>query len=173
MKLKILLLLALNLVINKGSFSQSVNYNFSNNTTISYLLQDIRKITFDLDLMNIIFYDGNIYSYNVSTINYYSFNENSSSLQEIITVSNLFDLQISPNPTSDNIIASFFINDNTPISIIISDVNGRSIIKENNINPVMGTNKYQFDISTITDGACYFQLTNGKISITKKIIKIK
>jgi len=51
--------------------AQSIHFNYTDGTNASYNLEDVRKITFDADVMNLHLWDGSVYSWNVSTIGYY------------------------------------------------------------------------------------------------------
>jgi hypothetical protein len=161
----------MNLVIFRSSFTQSINFNFSNNTNSSYLLQDIRKITFDFDLMNIVFYDGNVYSWNVSTINSFDYNESSNDVTEILVDGNSFNLQIYPNPSEEFLNISYILKAIDPITIVFTDLNGKVLKEDFIVNPMIGNNKHSINISSFPNGVFNCLLTNGKISVTKKIIK--
>ena len=55
--------------------AQTIDFNYTDGTTSSYNLNDIRKITFDVDIMNLHLWDGTIYSWDVNTIGQYEYNE--------------------------------------------------------------------------------------------------
>ncbi len=59
-KSKHLALLVLTLLFNIELRAQSVHFNYGNGTNASYNLSDLRKITFDADLMNMHLFDGTV-----------------------------------------------------------------------------------------------------------------
>ena len=77
--------LALALVLlTVSSQAQSIYFNYTNGTNASYLLEDVRKITFDNDVMNLHFLDGTLYAWNVSTIGYYQYEESALGVEEVL-----------------------------------------------------------------------------------------
>lgn len=77
---------------------------------------------------------------------------------------------ISPNPAKNDLKITFLQKIN-PGKIIITDINGKTILEKSN------TKGYQYifniDISTIRDGIYFVSFTSGKDTITKKFIKQK
>ena len=68
--MKKLLLLSFIGIVGIGN-AQSIHFNFIDGTNTSYNLEDLRKITFDADVMNLHMLDGSLYAWNVSTIGHY------------------------------------------------------------------------------------------------------
>ncbi len=66
-KPKPLLILALAFLCASFSHAQSIYFNYTDGSNAAYNLADIRKITFDVDLMQLHMNDGSIFSRNVST----------------------------------------------------------------------------------------------------------
>ena len=68
-------LLGMALLFSVGLQAQSIHFNYTDGTNNSYSLVDVRKITFDADLMKLHLWDGTVYAWNVSTIGDYQYNE--------------------------------------------------------------------------------------------------
>ena len=82
--------------------AQSLYFNFTNGTSSSYDLIDIEKITFDDDLMKLHLLDGSLFSWNVSSIGHYEYDENNvGNVDELLNEINSFNLNIYPNPVGD------------------------------------------------------------------------
>ena len=56
------------MLISKISFNQKIHFNYTDSTQASYYLKDIRKTTFDGDLMDYI-----LYVWNESTFRHYEY----------------------------------------------------------------------------------------------------
>ena len=76
----------------------------------------------------------------------------------------LFSINVHPNPA----INSLFLNSNFNInSFILSDINGRTLIYENNINK----KSFEIDISSLKSGIYFLKNFSGKQLQTIKILK--
>ena len=69
--------------ISTISFSQKIHFNNKDSAKSSYGLEDVRKITFDGDLMNLHLLDGSLYAWNVSTIGHYEYEETALNIEEL------------------------------------------------------------------------------------------
>ena len=79
---KLFLLFLLLGVISISSKAQSIYFNYTDGTNVAYNLIDVRKITFVSDEMNLQLMDGSIFSWNVSSIGHYQYDENSIGIDE-------------------------------------------------------------------------------------------
>ncbi len=59
---KLLFILIIAQLYTSFSHAQSIYFNYTDGTNAAYNLADIRKITFDVDLMQLHMNDGSIYS---------------------------------------------------------------------------------------------------------------
>lgn len=150
--------------------AQTVDFNLDNGLTINYQAEDIRKITFDNDLMNIQLWDGSIYSMNVSTIN--SFLNNSSlSTQELLNELNSMNLQLYPNPTNDQININYSTLINDEISILIYDSNSKLVMTRKLTYKSSGKYTEAIDLSTLNAGTYFCQITENNKKIVRQFIK--
>ena len=90
------LLLVMAFFAGTACFAQSIYFNYTNGTTASYALADVRKITFDGDVMSLHFVDGSLYSWNVSTIGYYQYDESLVNAQEWLDQANAWEVSVYP-----------------------------------------------------------------------------
>ena len=72
------------MLISTISFSQKIHFNYTDSTKSSYGLVDVRKITFEGDVMNLHLLDGSLYAWNVSTIGHYEYEETALNTQELL-----------------------------------------------------------------------------------------
>ena len=123
---------------------QNVHFNFTDGTQQSYTLEDVRKTTFTDDVMNLHLTDGTIYSWNVSTIGHYEFDE-------LVTTGNepqaptLAPMKIYPNPTTGRLSVEYALEADAPVSLEVRDMQGRTVrIMELGTQP-KGTHTAQWD----------------------------
>ena len=116
-KSKPFVILLITMLLGAKSYAQSINFNYTDGTNSSYDLADIRKITFDADVMNLQLWDGSVYGWNVSTIVYYDYDETSLYLQEWLNNANAWEVSVFPNPTSSNLHIRFNLPKEDKISI--------------------------------------------------------
>ena len=106
-KSKPIALLGAAMLMGTTSFAQSIHFNYTDGTNASYNLEDVRKITFDADVMNLHLLDGSVYAWNVSTIGHYEYDETSLNLNEWISAANAWEVSVYPNPTSTDLQLGF------------------------------------------------------------------
>ena len=124
---------------------QNVHFNFTDGTQQSYTLEDVRKTTFTDDVMNLHLTDGAVYSWNVSTIDRYTFNE-----VLVTSISNEKGNQLSisriyPNPTTGLLTVSYTLDTRIPVSIEVRDLQGRTVRKMDLGTQPAGANTVQWD----------------------------
>lgn len=153
------------------SFAQSIHFNYTDGTNASYNLEDVRKITFDADAMNLHLWDGSVYTWNVSTIGYYQYDETSLNLQEWLDNANAWELNIFPNPTNSVVNFRFNLPQTDEVSIGLYDMQGKLILAKNLGRKASGEHQVTFDLSDVTQGTYVCRISGQKNAITKKIIK--
>jgi hypothetical protein len=152
------------------SFAQSLNFNYTDGTNASYNLENIRKITFDADVMNLHMLDGSVYAWNVSTIGYYQYDETSLNLQEWLNNANTWDVTIFPNPTSYTLTVRFNLPQSDEVLIELYEMQGKLILSKNIGKKETGEHQELLDLSNVPLGTYVCRLSGQKNSITKQLI---
>lgn len=152
MKLLLLLLITITTLTVKA---QDINFNFYNSNSQSYNIEDIRKITFDNNLMILHLNDGSIFTIDTETIEGNSYTQSSA-------LSNINDLQINvfPNPVQNELNVS--VSSDKPVTITILDQNAKTIIETNNST---------IDVSNLTPATYIVIVKVNHISKSFKLIK--
>lgn len=150
MKLLLLLLITITTLTVKA---QDINFNFYNGNQQSYNIEDIRKITFDNNLMILHLNDGSIFTIDTETIEGNSYTQSSA-------LSNINDLQINvfPNPVENELNVSA----NGEVTITILDQNSKTIIETNNST---------IDVSNLTPATYIVIVKVNNITKSVKLIK--
>ena len=159
------------MLISTISFSQKIHFNYKDSTKSSYGLEDVRKITFDGDLMNLHLLDGSLYAWNVSTIGHYEYEETALNTQELLNKANAWNLSVFPNPTSTNLNVSFNLPKADKMSIALYDLQGKVVLEKQLGTKANGKHQEMLNISNLPNGAYVCRISGGHNSITKQIIK--
>jgi hypothetical protein len=171
MKLKPWMLLGVAMLMGTMSYAQSIHFNYTDGTNASYNLEDVRKITFDADVMNLHLLDGSVYAWNVSTIGHYEYDETSLNLNEWISAANAWEVQVYPNPTSTNLHLWFNLPKEDVVSITLYDIQGKLILEKKMGNKISGEHQETLDLKDLPQGTYVCRITGKQNSITKQVIK--
>jgi hypothetical protein len=168
---KIIPLLGIAMIFTVGLRAQSIHFNYMDGTNASYNLEDVRKITFNADLMNLHLLDGTVYAWNVSTIGHYQYNESSLNVQEWLIDANLWEVVIFPNPTMANFNVRYNLPKEDKITIELCDIEGKLILQKSLGQQVSGEHQETLDLTSIPQGTYVFRISGQQNTITKTVIK--
>jgi hypothetical protein len=164
-------LLGLAMLFNVGLRAQSIHFNYTDGTNASYNLADVRKITFDADVMNLHLLDGSVYAWNVSTIGYYEYDESSLNVQEWLNNANYWQVVVFPNPTSTNLNVRYNLPMEDEITIALFDMQGKLILEKKMGNKISGEHQETLDLKDLPQGSYVCRITGKQNSITKQVVK--
>jgi hypothetical protein len=171
-KFKTIALLGITMLFSVGLRAQGIHFNYTDGTNASYNLQDVRKITFDVDLMNLHLWDGTVYAWNVSTIGYYQYDESSLNVQEWLNNANAWEVAIFPNPTITNLNVSYNLPKEDEIMIALFDMQGKLIIQKNLGKQVSGKHQETLDLTVMPHGSYVCRISGQNNMISKTVLKI-
>ena len=152
-------------------FAQSIHFNYTDGTNASYNLEDVRKITFDADVMNLHLWDGSLYAWNVSTIGNYQYDESSVNIQEWLNKANAWEFSVFPNPTRTSLNVRFNLPKEDEISISLYDMQGKLILEKKMGHKISGEHQETLDLQVLPPGSYVCRITGKQNSITKHVIK--
>jgi hypothetical protein len=170
MKVAYLLFLLLGLT-SISSKAQSVYFNYSDGTTAAYNLVDVRKITFVADEMNLQLFDGSVYSWNVSSIGYYQYDENTLGIEELLNRANSWQVGVFPNPANNLLNIHYNLPVEDKIIIALFDLQGKILLETNAGARAKGEHLESLDISSLEAGQYICRISGQKNTISKNIIK--
>ena len=170
-KSKTFALLGMVMLFSFGLHAQSIDFNYTDGTNASYNLADMRKITFDADVMNLHLWDGSIYVWNVSTIGYYEYDESSLNVQEWLNNANELEVAIFPNPTCTNLNVRYNLPKEDVITIALFDMQGKLVLEKNMGKLSLGKHLESIDVSNLLKGTYMCHINGQHQSVTKSIIK--
>jgi hypothetical protein len=166
---KLLLLLFIG-IVGMGA-AQSIHFNYIDGTNEAYNLEDLRKITFDADVMNLHMLDGSLYAWNVSTIGHYQYDESSLNVQDWLNDANAWEVAIYPNPTSTTLNVRFTIPKEDEVSIGLYDMQGKQVLLKDLGNKSFGSHQEILDLTDMPNGNYVCRILGTHNSITKQVIK--
>lgn len=166
----------LTLIILVGSLFpvQAQTYLISNDdgSSSSYSIGDIQKITFDESFLNLFLIDGSSYSWDLNTVDNTSHSEVLSVNDLLIKRVNTMNVNIFPNPMSNEINISYLLSDDCLVEIAIYDLSGKQISLLINEKQYKGEYLISKNIEDIQTGT-YLVTIRGKEFITTKKIMVK
>jgi hypothetical protein len=167
---KIILLTLGFILANKVGKSQVIIFNYIDGTQASYNIQDVQKITFDLDVMNLHLYDGSIYGWNISTIGDFVYNDATSNVDYTPAFKPL-EVSLFPNPTKNDVTVKINLEHKEHVTINVFDLHGRTLrhLQFNEMNS--GESSINIDFTALPAGVYYCQVQTESYTISKKIIK--
>ncbi len=168
-KLKHLLLFGVVFLFSMGIKAQSINFNFSDGTNASYNVIEVEKITFTDDVMNLHLLNGNIYTWNVSIINKYSYDNNL--LHTELPTNNAWQVFVYPNPTNSSLNIKFNLPKDDDIQLHLFDIQGKLVLEKNLGKMNSGEFLETIDLTNVSPGTYFCKISGYHYSLTKKIIK--
>ena len=170
-KSKPIALLVAAMLMGTISYAQSVYFNYTDGTNATYNLQDVRKITFNADVMQLQLWDGSLYEWNVSTIGYYQYDETIVNTQEWLNQANTWQVRVFPNPTSTVLNVRFQLPKEDQVSISLSDLQGKLLLTKNIGTKTAGEHLETLDLSGLPQGNYSCRISGQQQTITKQVIK--
>ncbi len=170
-KSKPIALLFAAMLMGTMSYAQSIHFNYTDGTNASYNLEDVRKITFVADVMNLHLWDGSLYSWNVSTIGHYEYDETILNTQEWLNQANTWQVRVFPNPTSTVLNVRFQLPKEDQVSISLSDLQGKLLLTKNIGTKTAGEYLETLDLSELPQGNYLCRISGQQQTITKQVIK--
>jgi len=168
---KLLLLFFAIVAFSTSVKSQSVYFNYTDGTDATYNLADVRKITFAADEMNLLLLDGSVYSWNVSSIGNYQFDENPLGVDELLEKVNTWQVTVFPNPATNLLNVKYNLPTEDNISISVFDLQGKLLLEVNKGIRTKGEHEEILDISILPAGQYLCRISGQTNTISKNIIK--
>ena len=153
------------------SKAQSMYFNYTNGTDAAYNLTDVRKITFVADEMNLQLLDGSVYSWNVSSIGHYQYDENSIGIDELLNKANAWQVSVFPNPATNLLNVRYNLPTEDKMLISVFDLQGKLLFEVNAGNRSKGEHVETLDLSTLPAGQYVCRISGQTNTISKNIIK--
>ena len=169
---KIFLYLILLGMSNAVNAQSAIYFSYNDGSQNSYALQDVRKLDFNGDDINLHLNDGSVFTWNVNTIGYYDYNTNTSlNIDDMLHKANDWDVNVFPNPSDGHQTLKLKLPQATELSFSIMDISGKKIIQQQLGSLSKGEHSIPLEWSNAAAGSYSIILNSKDFSVTKKLIK--
>lgn len=151
--------------------AQNINFSFTDNSVLSYSIEEVRKLTYNDDVMNLHLGDATIISWNINSIGYFKYDEISLSTEQLLSDLNFSQIKLYPNPVSNILNVSISLLTEDDIQVGIYNIEGKQILEKSISNQAFGDVEFAFDLSDLSQGTHFIQIKGKNTSITKQFIK--
>ena len=166
-KSKILLIIFLTISVSLSSVTaQNIYVKEKSGTQTPYELSNIRKLTFSSGNLNVTKIDNATEVYSLSDLQYLSFFDMTTEIEEILTENNSL-LKVYPNPVTDNIIINISNMNDYQGVVNILNIEGR-VVKTIEAN---GSEVISLDLSQLSQGIYICRYISSNEAQTIKFIK--
>lgn len=150
--------------------AQDINVHFNDGTELSFTLEDVQKITFEADVMFLHLTDGDLYSWDVNTINFYEYVGVVSHLEETQRQVDHFDIELFPNPARGMVNLRFQVLTEDNLVMFLSDMSGKVLLQKRLGVLAQGEYLETIDLSLLSKGNYLCRMLGKKSSSVKKLI---
>ena len=159
-------------VANSLNAQSAIYFSYNDGSQNSYALQDVRKLDFNGDDINLHLNDGSVFTWNVNTIGYYDYNTNTSlNIDDMLHKANDWDVNVFPNPSDGHQTLKLKLPQATELSFSIMDISGKKIIQQQLGSLSKGEHSIPLEWSNAAAGSYSIILNSKDFSVTKKLIK--
>lgn len=169
MKKKIFILTMLLFVVFNTK-AQTINIDFTNGSSSSYNLSEVRKITFSGSDMLLVKTDGAILTWATSDISKYYYNDISTEINTVEENIKNLDVLIYPNPSEGDLKIDFQLSNNDNVNISLNSIDGRLIEKILNKNLKKGQHSINWKNNNLSSGNYFVTIETSKNTTSKKLI---
>jgi hypothetical protein len=150
------------------SQQEAIQINFTDNSTISFLLDDVQKLDFTEDQMRLHQSDGMVLSWDFDFINYYTYIEETVTENKSVQAKSL-DMKVYPNPALYDLRVSFDILDKQDARLSVMSLDGK--IMESRVLQGASKGNVLIDISAYPAGQYILGLEGTTFKLSKSFIK--
>ena len=153
--------------------AQTVFFNFTDGSTVSYPITDVRSTDFEGGNMRVFLWDGTSYSWSMSSLANYQFNASATGVQEATTA--LTPLELFPNPTSGEVTIGFEVHGDGEVSVEVLDLRGALVRVVHRGKLAPGAQRLRWDGhdakgQPVASGNYLCRVVQGPRSATKHVI---
>jgi hypothetical protein len=149
--------------------SQSVFFSYSNGTNGTYSLNDVKRMTFNNNIMNLELNDGTSYQWNISDIVSFRYNE-VTGVGAVLQGLNGLDVKLFPNPNNGSFQLAYKLPKQTNIEVSIYSTDGKLIKTLYKGQQSAGEQRINASITEIPKGVYTCRIEADGFAVNKKMI---
>lgn len=150
--------------------SQNIFVNNQEQTSSSYSIDEVQRLTFEDNQMILRLFDETEFSFDLSDLANYRYDQTMST-ETFLAQANAWELNVYPNPTKDVVNISFNLLDASPITYQVFDIKGRKILEKKLPMLAQGKNSIEVSLGDLAAGTYLLQLATDRVKISRKLIK--
>jgi flagellar hook assembly protein FlgD len=153
--------------------AQSVFFHFTDGSTVSYPITDVRSTDFEGGNMRVFLWDGTSYSWSMSSLTNYQFNDVATTVPEANTT--LSPLELFPNPTSGEVTIGFEVHGEGEVRVEVLDLRGATVRVVHQGKLPQGAQRLRWDGhdakgQPVASGNYLCRVVQGPRAATKQVI---
>lgn len=150
---------------------QSIFFNYTDGNISAYALQDVRKIDFVGDVMNLHLLDGTIYSWNISSVGYYEYEPDAPlKIEDWLGKANDRQVKVFPNPANGEQTVALVLPKDEELLLQVLDAKGKVAMERNLGTMRKGEHSFPLGFNGAA-GQYTLVLRNNYFSVSKKLIR--
>jgi hypothetical protein len=155
----------------QSSTGQSIFFNYNDGVSTTYALQDVRKIDFSGDMMNLHLFDGTVYSWNISSVNFYEYQPEAPLLiEDWLGKANDSQVKVFPNPANGEQTVALVLAKEEQMLLQVLDAAGKLVMERQLGNLSKGEHSFPLGFNGAA-GQYTLVLRNDHFSVSKKLIR--
>ena len=153
--------------------AQYVTFRFTDGSLVSHAVTDVRSTDFEGAGMRVFLWDGTIYTWSISSLANYQFNDISTAVPTEAAV--LAPLVVYPNPTSSEVYISIISGGASEVKLEVLDMHG-GVVRSLHRGPLaQGPNQLVWDGRDaqghpVADGNYLVRVVQGPRAATRQVI---
>jgi hypothetical protein len=151
--------------------AQNVYFNFSDGTTATFDLAEIRKVDFSADVMNVHLWNGSVYAWNVSVINSFQPETDPVGVEDFQPISKAMDVLLFPNPSTREVSLRYNLPNEDEVHYALLDAGGKHITEIKLGKQAPGDYQQVLNLSELSSGNYLIRFTGKNGTISKVLIK--
>lgn len=167
-KIKTIVLLAVILTSLEVN-AQNVYFSYSDGTNGAYSLNDVRRMTFSNNVLNLDLNDGTNYQWNINDIVSFRYNE-VTGIGEVIKGLNGLDVKLFPNPNSGSFQLAYKLPKQTNIEVSLYSTDGKLVKTLYKGQQSAGEQRINAALTEIPKGVYTCRIEADGFSVNKKMI---
>jgi hypothetical protein len=166
--IKFIVLLAV-ILTSLGVKAQNVYFSYSDGTSGTYSLNDVRRMTFSNNVLNLDLNDGTNYQWNINDVVSFRYNE-VTGIGEVIKGLNGLDVKLFPNPNSGSFQLAYKLPKQTNVDVSLYSTDGKLVKTLYKGQQSAGEQQINVTLSEIPKGVYTCRIEADGFSVNKKMI---
>lgn len=151
--------------------AQSIFFNYTDGSASAYALQDVRRIDFSGETMNLHLNDGTVYSWNIGSVGYFEYETDTPlKIEDWLSKANECQVKVFPNPANGEQTVALMLPLDEQLQLQVLDATGKVAMERNLGKLSKGEHTFALGFNGAA-GQYTLVLRNTRYSVSKKLIR--